>query len=291
MTSPGATTWTRRQPDDEHLEREVREDSSAEHSTLTVETVDAVATITINRAQALNALSRQTLSELKALLETLAAASFDDLRGVVITGSGERAFVAGADIREMAQMTPEEGEDFGRLGQHVTELVESLPVPVIACVNGFALGGGCELAMSADFIYCTENAVFGQPEVALGLIPGFGGCVRLQRYVGPGYAKDLIYSGRKIEATEALRIGLVNATFATKEEMLAAAGSWLHKAAASSAVAVALCKETINASAGRTTEEALELERTAFRRAFESEDMRAGTGAFLAKRPAVFPGR
>lgn len=265
--------------------------ASIESTTLVVETTDRIVTVTISRPEALNALSRLTLTELKTLLQTLATASFDEVRGVLLTGAGERSFVAGADIREMSVMTPDEGEEFGRLGQEDTELFERLPVPVIACVNGFALGGGCEMAMAADFIYCTENAIFGQPEVALGLIPGFGGCVRLQRLVGPGYAKDLIYTGRRVDATEALRIGLVNATFASKDEMLDAARGSIAAIAANSPVAVSICKATINAANAEPTSAALDIERSSFRRAFESEDMRVGTLAFLGKQTATFPGR
>jgi enoyl-CoA hydratase len=257
--------------------------------TLIVDTFDGIMTVTVNRPQARNALSVRTMTELKWLLVSLAADSRYAVRGVLLTGAGDRAFIAGADIREMAVMTPDEGEAFGRLGQEITQLLEDLPVPVIACVNGYALGGGCEMAIACDYIYATENALFGQPEVALGLIPGFGGCVRLQRYVGPARAKEMIYTGRKVGAPEALRIGLVNRVFPTPLAMLDAAAESLGEIARQSPVAVSLCKQTINAANGRQTAAALEIETAAFRRAFSTDDMREGTEAFLAKRSAKFP--
>ena len=157
-----------------------------------------------------------------------------------------------ADISEMADMTPDEAEAFGRLGQHVTELLEALPFPIIACVDGYALGGGCELAMGCDYAYGTERAVFGQPEVTLGLIPGFGGCVRLQRLVGPGRAREMIYTGRRVEAEEARRIGLVNDVFPTRSEMMAAARESIAMIADRSPVAVGVCKAAINGVYGES---------------------------------------
>ncbi|MEV1249964.1 enoyl-CoA hydratase-related protein [Nonomuraea sp. NPDC049750] len=254
--------------------------------TLTVDDKDEIVTLAIDRPGVLNALSRQTLTELRRFLTGLTG-----FRGMILTGSGERAFVAGADIREMAAMTPEEGEEFGRLGQEVTRLIEAAPFPVIACVNGYALGGGCELAMACDYIYATADAVFGQPEVRLGLIPAFGGCVRLQRHVGPGRAREMIYTGRNVDAGEALRIGLVNRVFVTREEMLQAAYQSLALVSANSPIAVALCKEAVNDSRGREIGAALDIEAHAFRRTFTSEDMREGTQAFLSKRRPVFPGK
>ena len=180
-----------------------------DYETLLVDEQDGITTITVDRPDALNALNATVLAELDAVTTTIASAR-GATRGVILTGSGEKAFIAGADIKAMSQMSPDEAEAFSRLGQRVTTQLESLPVTVIACVNGFALGGGCEMAMACDFIYATGNARFGQPEVSLGLIPGFGGCVRLIRYVGPGHAKELIYSGRHVKADEAARLGLVN---------------------------------------------------------------------------------
>ncbi|GAA3614703.1 enoyl-CoA hydratase-related protein [Nonomuraea rosea] len=255
-------------------------------STLTVDDDDGFVTVGIDRPGVLNALSRQTLSELRQLLTSVVG-----VRGMILTGSGERAFVAGADIREMSAMTPDEGEEFGRLGQEVTQLIEAAPFPVIACVHGYALGGGCELAMACDYIYATAEAVFGQPEVRLGLIPAFGGCVRLQRYVGPGRAREMIYTGRTIDAAHALRIGLVNQAFATRTEMLAAAAESLRLVAANSPVAVALSKAAVNDARGRAIDAALDIEAHAFRRTFTGQDMREGTQAFLNKRKPAFPGK
>ena len=154
--------------------------------TLKVEMENKLMTITMNRPKQLNALSGTVLAELRELLTGLQNQSYGSVSGVIMTGEGEKAFIAGADIKEMQVMSAEEGESFGALGQEVSRLFSEVPVPVIACVNGYALGGGCEMAMGCDFIYATSNAVFGQPEVNLGLIPGFGGLVRLLRYVGPG---------------------------------------------------------------------------------------------------------
>ena len=170
------------------------------------EVKDAVATITINRPKALNALNSQVLDELDA---TLDAIDLDTVRAVILTGAGDKSFVAGADIGEMSTLTKAEGEAFGKKGNDVFRKLETLPIPVIAAVNGFALGGGCEISMSCDIRICSENAMFGQPEVGLGITPGFGGTQRLARTVGVGMAKQLIYTARNIKADEAYRIGLV----------------------------------------------------------------------------------
>jgi enoyl-CoA hydratase len=191
----------------------------------------------------------------------------------------------------MREMTVDEGVAFGRLGQQAADSIEALPFPVIACVQGFALGGGCELAMAADYIFATEAAVFGQPEVNLGLVPGFGGLVRLIRLVGPGRAKELIYTGRNVDAHEALRIGLVNAVFSTRKEMMAAATASLLLAAARSPVAVAACKDVLRSLDGKSTAAQLALENAAFGRVFASEDKREGVTAFVEKRRPTFAGR
>jgi enoyl-CoA hydratase len=259
------------------------------YETLLVEERDGITTITVNRPDALNALNATVLAELDAVTTAIAGARAT-ARGVIITGAGDKAFIAGADIKAMSQMSPDEAEAFGRLGQRVSTQLEALPVPVIACVNGFALGGGCEMAMASDFIYATGNARFGQPEVSLGLIPGFGGCVRLIRYVGPGHAKELILSGRHIKAEEAARLGLVNKVFETKDEMLAAAAATLGEIATKSPAAVATAKAVINATHGLSTEAALDAEAAAFRGTFSTNDMREGTTAFLEKRPPSFTG-
>ena len=252
-----------------------------DYETLDIQETENVVTLTITRPSARNALSRRTLGELRDFLARVT-------KPMILTAAPGPAFVAGADIREMAAMTPDEGEDFGRLGQAVMNLLEQLPVPVVACVDGYALGGGCELALAADFIYATRKAVFGQPEVLLGLIPGFGGCVRLQRLIGPARARELIYSGRHVDALEANRIGLVNEIFDSREEMLDAAHRTLVRIAANSPAAVALCKTAINAARGRDVLQGLDIELAAFREAFTTPDMREGTAAFLAKREPTF---
>ena len=168
---------------------------------------DAVGIVTINRPEALNALNSAVLDELDAVID---AVDLNTVRCLILTGAGEKSFVAGADIGEMSSLTKAEGEAFGKKGNDVFRKIETLPVPVIAAVNGFALGGGCEISMSCDIRICSENAVFGQPEVGLGITPGFGGTQRLARLVSPGMAKQLIYTARNIKADEAYRIGLVN---------------------------------------------------------------------------------
>jgi enoyl-CoA hydratase len=254
--------------------------------TVTVDLQGPVATVTVDRPRARNALSSGVLTELLAVCSSLGENRA--VAGVVLTGAPGPAFVAGADIREMAALDPEQGAWFGALGQEVTRALEGLPVPVIACVDGYALGGGCELALACDFVYATPKAVFGQPEVLLGLIPGFGGCVRLHRQVGPGRARELIYTGRHIDAAEAQRIGLVNEVFDSREAMLDGARATITAVSRNSRDAVALAKSALNAVRGRTVEAGLELELSAFRTAFGGPDMREGTGAFLAKREPVF---
>ena len=211
-----------------------------------VEENNGILEVTINRPKALNALNAQVLSELSEVLNPLVDQRPIAYSGLLLKGSGEKAFVAGADIKAMNEMTPAQGEEFARLGQKVVGLFEELPFPVIAAVNGFALGGGCEIAMSADFIYCSESAVFGQPEVNLGLIPGFGGTQRLFRYVGLARSKELIYTGKNIKAEEALRIGLVNKVFSDNESLLEGARKTLSVIASKSRVTIDICKKVIN---------------------------------------------
>jgi enoyl-CoA hydratase len=256
--------------------------------TLNVAIDDGIAHLTINRPDKLNALSEGVLRELTALLTSLIDVEVGEIRGMIVVGAGGRAFIAGADIKAMSDMSPDEGVEFGKLGQKVTELFEALPFPVIACVDGYALGGGCEMAMSCDYIFATDGAVFGQPEVNLGLIPGFGGCVRLMRYVGPGRAKELIYTGAQIDAQEALRVGLVNRVLDSREAMLAAARESLAQIRANSPVAISICKEVINASRGESVADGLNHEVGGFRQAFASDERREGTASFVEKRTPSF---
>ncbi len=259
--------------------------------TILVEVKDEIAYLTINRPDKLNALSDKVLTELKEFLTGVKNQNEWNVKGIILTGAGEKSFIAGADIKGMNDMTPDEGEAFGALGQEVTTLFETVPVPVIACVNGFALGGGCEMAMACDYIFATENALFGQPEVNLGLIPGFGGCVRLFRYVGPGKAKELIYTGRNVKSDEALKIGLVNEVFSSKEEMIAAAEKSLALVKSKSAHAVKICKSTILEADGVNIKTGLNAERKSFRTVFESEDKKIGVAAFVAKEKPNFVGK
>ncbi|MFD8500094.1 enoyl-CoA hydratase-related protein [Amycolatopsis sp. NPDC059657] len=252
-----------------------------DYQNLVVELRDGITTVTVTRPSARNALSARTMTELCELLDGLATP-------LILTGAPGPAFIAGADISEMAGMTPSEGERFGRLGQSVTTALESMPAPVIACVDGYALGGGCEIALACDFVYATEKAVFGQPEVSLGLIPGFGGCVRLQQQVGPARARELIYSGRTVDADEAHRIGLVNRLFVDRDAMLAGARHMLTAIGLNSSSAVSLCKAAINAARGADVQTGLATELAAFSQAFMTPDMREGTAAFLDKRKPSF---
>lgn len=238
----------------------------------------AVATITINRPKALNALNSQVLEELDA---TLDAIDLNTVRCVILTGAGEKSFVAGADIGEMSTLTKVEGEAFGKKGNDVFRKLETLPIPVIAAVNGFALGGGCEISMSCDIRICSDNAVFGQPEVGLGITPGFGGTQRLARLVSPGMAKQLIYTARNIKAEEAYRIGLVNAVYPL-EELLPAAKKMAAGIAMQAPIAVRNCKKAINDGLQVNIDEAIVIEEKLFGDCFETEDQKAGMGNFLA---------
>ncbi|MEE3078687.1 MAG: enoyl-CoA hydratase-related protein [Bdellovibrionota bacterium] len=259
------------------------------YETLNVEKSGDFITLTVNREKSLNALNSQVLLDLKDLLTSLNE-SVETLKGMVVTGAGEKAFIAGADIVEMSDMSVDEAHDFATLGQEVTFLFEELPFPVIACVNGFALGGGCEMAMSADFIYATDNAVFGQPEVKLGLIPGFGGTQRLAKLIGRNRAKEIIYTGRNVKIDEAKELGLVVKSFSSKEEMINEAFKTLEKVSKNSPLAVSISKAAMNAGNDLTNEEGLGIEAKHFADLFDSYDMKEGTKAFVEKRAPEFKG-
>jgi enoyl-CoA hydratase len=239
----------------------------------------AVATITIDRPKALNALNSQVLDELSEVLD---AVDLNVVRAVILTGAGEKSFVAGADIGEMSTLTKAEGEAFGKKGNDVFRRLETFPIPVIAAVNGFALGGGCEIAMSCDIRICSENAVFGQPEVGLGITPGFGGTQRLARIVSVGKAKEMIYSARNIKADEAYRIGLVNNVYPL-EELLPAAKKLAGTIAANAPIAVRNCKKAINEGLQVDMDAAIVVEEKLFGDCFETEDQKAGMANFLEK--------
>ena len=240
----------------------------------------AYAVITISREKALNALNSQVLDELD---KTLDGVNLDEVRCLILTGAGSKSFVAGADIGEMSTLTKAEGEAFGKKGNDVFRKLEPFPIPVIAAVNGFALGGGCEISMSCDIRICSDNAVFGQPEVGLGITPGFGGTQRLARLVGPGMAKQMIYTARNIKADEALRIGLVNAVY-TQEELMGAAEKMAAGIAKNAPIAVRNCKKAINDGLDADMDEAIVIEEKLFGDCFESYDQKEGMAAFLEKR-------
>lgn len=259
--------------------------------TILFEVKDLIGHITINRESKLNALNQQVLNELKTLLLSIGKNEDFGIRGLIITGAGEKAFIAGADIAEMSGLNQDEAKSFGKLGQEVTLLLENLNVPVIACVNGFALGGGCELAMGCDFIYSTERAIFGQPEVKLGLIPGFGGTQRLARYIGRNMAREIIYTGKNMKADEAHRLGLVTRLYSSKDELLAGAIETLKGIQKMSPLAVGVAKKVMNEANDLTVSESLTCELNGFADIFTSEDMKEGTTAFMEKREPNFTGK
>ena len=238
-----------------------------------------IAILTINRPKALNALNSQVLDELDKTLDSI---DTNKIRALIVTGAGEKSFVAGADIGEMSSLSKKEGEAFGKKGNDVFRKLETFPIPVIAAVNGFALGGGCEISMSCDIRICSDNAVFGQPEVGLGITPGFGGTQRLARLVGPGMAKQMIYTARNIKADEAFRIGLVNAVY-PQSELLSEAKKLAETIARQAPIAVRNCKKAINDGLQVDMDKAIEIEERLFGDCFETEDQRAGMGNFLEK--------
>ncbi|WP_188741512.1 enoyl-CoA hydratase/isomerase family protein [Agromyces bauzanensis] len=260
----------------------------AEDPAVRVEREDELAIVTIDRPASLNALSASVLTELETGFERLATER--GVRGVLLVGAGGRAFVAGADIRGLAGLEPGPAAEVARLGHRVAGTIEALPAPVIACVDGFALGGGLELALACDLIYATDASGFGQPEVKLGLIPGFGGTVRLPRAIGLARAKELIYTGRRIGIDEAVEAGLVARRFADRDALLAGARETLAQVAANSASAVGIAKRVLVAATGRPTDEASALEVEGFEDAFRTDDMREGVTAFLEKRVPRFAG-
>ena len=239
----------------------------------------AVAVLTIDRPKALNALNPEVLADLKAAFESI---DQNAVRCVVLTGAGDKSFVAGADIGSMSTMTKAEGEAFGKLGNDIFLMIESFPLPVIAAVNGFALGGGCELAMSCDIRICSDNAMFGQPEVGLGITPGFGGTQRLARLVGMGMAKQMLYTARNIDANEALRIGLVNAVY-PQADLMEAAVKMANTIAKNAPIAVRGCKKAVNEGMQVSIEKGVEIEEKIFGGCFETHDQVEGMACFLSR--------
>ena len=239
----------------------------------------AVAVVTIDRPKALNALNPDVLAELKATFEAI---DQNTIRCVILTGAGEKSFVAGADIGSMSTMTKAEGEAFGKLGNDIFRMIETFPLPVIAAINGFALGGGNELAMSCDIRICSDNAVFGQPEVGLGITPGFGGTQRLARLVSPGMAKQMVYAALNIDAQEALRIGLVNAVY-PQAELMEAAIKLATKISRNAPIAVRNCKKAMNDGLQVDMDQAIVIEEKLFGDCFETHDQVEGMACFLSR--------
>lgn len=240
----------------------------------------AYGVITINNPKQLNALNSQVLDDLNAALDQI---NVDTVRCVIVTGSGEKAFVAGADITEMKDLDQAGGTAFGKKGNDIFRRIETFPIPFIAAVNGFALGGGNELSLACDFRIASENAVFGQPEAGLGITPGFGGTQRLARAVGPGYAKQMIYTARNIKAPEALRIGLVNAVV-PQEELMPLAEKLAGQIAGNAPIAVRQCKKAINEGLELNMDDAVALEEKLFGECFATADQKEGMTAFVEKR-------
>lgn len=257
------------------------------YDNISLETKGSTGILTIDRPKALNALNRETLDEMRLCLEKIGR---DDTIGVVIiTGGGEKAFVAGADISHMQPLDPLAAAEFARLGHRVAALLEDIPQPVIAAVNGYALGGGCELAIACDIRYASDNAQFGQPEVNLGVIPGFGGTQRLPRLIGPGHASELLFSGNIIDAQEALRIGLVNKVF-SQQELMDKSHELAETIGSRGVLAVKLCREAVRNGMEMDLTRACRYEADLFSLCFASDEQKEGMQAFLEKRAPKFKG-
>jgi len=258
------------------------------YENITVESKNKIGYVTINRPKVLNALNMQTMEELRQAF--VGIKSNKDVRVVILTGAGEKSFVAGADINELQKNNPVEAKEYTHRGQAVLDLIENLGKPVIACINGFALGGGCELAMACTMRLASENAKLGQPEVKLGIIPGYGGTQRLPRLVGKGIAAQLLLTGDMISAQEAHRIGLVNEVVAAAE-LIPRAETIAQAIIKNAPLAIQYCLEAVNHGMEMTQQEGLFLEATLFSVCCATEDKREGTTAFLEKRAANFQGR
>lgn len=248
---------------------------------------DGIATLTYNRPKALNALNGELLDEMSQVLDEVS--SDQDIRVLVLTGSGEKSFVAGADITELAKCNALQGKIFAAKGQKAISKLQCLEIPVIAAVNGFALGGGSEIALACDFIYASENAKFGLPEITLGIIPGFGGTQRLPRLIGMNLAKEMIFTGKMISAAEAKEIGMVNKVVSS-EALMTEVMNTAKSIAAKGKVSLRAAKQVINAGLNVDLKTGCQMEVDAFALCMASEDAKEGTSAFLEKRKAVFRG-
>jgi enoyl-CoA hydratase len=256
------------------------------YQTITTETANQICIVTINRPEKLNALNKIVISELGEAVEQINLNPL--IRGTIITGSGNRAFAAGADIRGFAGLSVEEGISLASQGMDVFFKIENSAKPILAAVNGFALGGGCELAMACHFRLCSNTAQFGQPEISLGLIPGYGGTQRLTKYIGKGRAMEALLTGNPINAQQALQWGLVNYV-TSAEELLDKTKSILEQIISKAPLAIAKCITAVNAALNN--EDGYALETSLFGQCFNTEDMKEGTAAFLEKRKPVFKGR
>ena len=248
---------------------------------------NGVCVLTVSAPKSLNALNSRILSEIDYFVTNI---DLSTVKALILTGDGEKAFVAGADIAEMKDKNAAEALEFARLGAAAFKKLEDLEIPTIAAVNGFALGGGCELAMACDIRIASTNAKFGQPEVGLGIIPGFSGTYRLPKLVGPSYAKELIYTGKLIDAQEAHRIGLVNAVY-EQADLMDEAMKLVKMILKNAPIAVAYAKKCINENYDMTAEEGIAYENEYFSKCFATEDQKNGMAAFLAKEKAVFKGK
>ncbi|MFQ5816526.1 MAG: enoyl-CoA hydratase-related protein [Terriglobia bacterium] len=258
------------------------------YENLLYEKRNQIAYVTLNRPKVRNALNRRTLEELNDCVADVAADP--EVRVAILTGAGEKSFVSGADINELAVLTPVAGRDYGLFGQEVFTRIERSPKPFIAAINGYALGGGCELALACALRIASENARLGQPEVKLGIIPGYGGTQRLARLVGKGAALGLVLTGEVISAQEALRLGVVNQVV-SPGELIPTCESWAQKIAANAPLAIRFCLEAVHRGLEMSQAEGLFLEATLFSLCCATEDMKEGMRAFLEKRPAKFLGR
>ena len=258
------------------------------YTTLIYEVQEGLATVTFNRPKALNALNAELLSEFSAVLDTVA--EDEDIRVLILTGQGDKAFVAGADITELATFNALQGKNFSENGHATIKKLQDLPIPVIAAVNGYALGGGSEVALACDFVYASENAMFGLPEITLGIIPGFGGTQRLPRLIGSNRAKEMIFTGKMISAQEAMEYGLVNRV-CPLENLIEEVQKTAQAIAAKGKVALRAAKQAINNGLNTDIETGCRLEVDSFALCMASADAKEGTSAFLEKRRAVFKGR
>lgn len=259
-----------------------------QYKNLLFEIEAGIGLLTLNRPQALNALNAELLRELDSLMDEIAQQ--DDVKVVIVTGCGEKSFVAGADIAEMLSLSVMEGRKFAQFGQRLLNKLENLPQPVIAAINGFALGGGCELAMACDIRIASDKAKFGQPEVKLGILPGFGGSQRLPRLIGKGRALELLYTGEIIDANEAYRLGLIN-KITSSTELLSAARAMAQTIMAGAENAVKLCKAAVNRGLDMDIASAISYEAETFGLCFATDDQQEGMTAFVEKRKANFTGK